>query len=216
MAALHRISYVLTGRRRNGYREKKEGGRKMEGKEGTPALAQWLQQHAVTICCSRWTWYPGNCIKAGGGTYAWIQRAFQTEENNAAIICWQVRSPGLTQPKSSWQLHRDSFQAVSPPGLGPSHQGSGKEHCLICFLQGECQHIWNNSQVVETNPDGASMQRVNVDWHRLGQQTQMDVRAPRTRKYINTEVGPGAFSISRRVKVAMISVYLALRWDSEY
>lgn len=62
-------------------------------------------------------------------------------ENNAPIICWQVRSPGLTQPNSCWQLHRDSFQAVSAPGLGPSHQGSGKEHCHVCFLQGERQHI---------------------------------------------------------------------------
>lgn len=40
--------------------------RKMEGKEEMPALAQWLQQHAVTICGSRWTRYPGNCIKAEG------------------------------------------------------------------------------------------------------------------------------------------------------
>lgn len=35
--------------------------------------------------------------------------------NNAAIICWQVRSPGLAQPQSSLQLHRDPFQAVFPP-----------------------------------------------------------------------------------------------------
>lgn len=52
-------------------REKyEEGGRKMEEKGEMPALAQWLQQHAVTICCSRWTRYPGNCIKAEGASPA--------------------------------------------------------------------------------------------------------------------------------------------------
>lgn len=60
----------------------KEGEeRKMEGKEETPALAQWLQQHTVTICGSRWTRYPGNCIKAEGASTAESRGLFQTEES---------------------------------------------------------------------------------------------------------------------------------------
>ncbi|TWW60595.1 hypothetical protein D4764_05G0006850 [Takifugu flavidus] len=93
-------------------------------------LGQWLQQHAVTICCSRWTLYPGNCIKAEGAS--------------------TTQSTGLFKRRSRGEQCTHHLLA------GPSHQGSGKEHCHVCFLQGECQHIWNNGQVVETNPDGTS------------------------------------------------------------
>lgn len=110
----------------HGCRQKKEGEERLKGKEETPALAQWLQQHAVTICCSRWTRYPGNCIKAEGASPAESRGLFRrrsrlqqcTHHLLAGKITWPYSAkvfPAAPQRLLSGRL--SSRVRTLPPGV---------------------------------------------------------------------------------------------------
>lgn len=124
MAALYLLFYVLTKRKIHGCRLKKDG--KTEGKEETPALAQWLQQHAVTICCSRWTRYPGNCIKAEGASTAESRKLFRrrsrleqcTHHLLAGKITWPYSAKVfLAAPQRLLSGRLSSRVRTLPPGV---------------------------------------------------------------------------------------------------
>lgn len=143
MAALQPLSYVPTQRKTTWLQTKEGGGEERWKEEKRRPL--WLSGCSSTL----WPYAaPGGLgIQATvsrrrghlqmnpGGLFRWRSRQCC---NNAAIICWQVRSPGLTQPQSCRQLHRDPFQVVYPPNPPPSPdpptRGSGEEHCHLCFL----------------------------------------------------------------------------------
>lgn len=106
--------------------EKRRRGRKMEGREETPALAQWLQQHTVTICCSRWTLYPGNCIKAEGasttqstGLFKWRSWGEQCTYHLLAgkITCSYSAKLLLAAPQRLLSGRLSSWVRTLPPGV---------------------------------------------------------------------------------------------------
>lgn len=161
MAALQPLFFLSVPREKlHGCRQKKEGGEeRWKEEKRRPLWLSGLQQHAVAICCSRWTWYPGNCIEAEGAPPDESRGAFQMEEPSMR----QQRGHHLPAGKITWP-HPATVLPAAPqrpvsgclppkhPPPDPPTRGSGEEHCHLCFLQ----HIWNNSQVVGTNPDGAN------------------------------------------------------------
>lgn len=74
------------------------------------------ERHAVTICLSRWTWFPGNCIKAAGA-FAIESRGLFKQRSQREQCSYHLLAGKITWPHwawlSFWQLHKDFIQALS-------------------------------------------------------------------------------------------------------
>lgn len=97
------------------------------------------------------TWRPACCdhmlvqvdlvsrqlYQSSGCICDWIQRTFQkrgVRKNNAAIICQQVRSPGLAEPDFPSGHSTGSSFRLYPVSERHSHKVSGGKHWHFCFI----------------------------------------------------------------------------------
>lgn len=139
----------------------------MEGEEETPALAQWLQQHAVTICCSRWTRYPGNCIKAEGASTDGSGGLFSNGGVGGEQCAHPLLAGKITWPYSAKSLPGSStetpFRPSLHPGWDPPTGGLGRNTATSVFCGESVSTFWDKSQVVETTPDGGVTRGANTD-----------------------------------------------------
>lgn len=106
----------------------------------------------MTICWSRWTRYPGNCIKAVGA-FAIESRGLFKQRSQREQCCYHLSAGKITWPgragRSFWQLHREFIQALSCLGqtLG---QDVWREHWHVCLFSCSemraCQHIHHRAK----------------------------------------------------------------------
>lgn len=91
---------------------------------------------AVTICYSRWTRYPGNCIKAVGA-FAIESRGLFKQRSQREQCCYHLSAGKITwlcwAELSFWQLYRELIQTMSCLGKTLT-QGVWREHWFSCLI----------------------------------------------------------------------------------
>lgn len=159
------VKSFSTGQKKVRYQVKGRERRKESTREGGRDCFGWAavsheERHAVTICYSRWTWYPGNCIKAAGA-FAIESRGLFKQRSQTEQCSYHLSAGKITWPcraeLSFWRLHREFIQTLFCLGKTLAQGVCGET--LACLFHSDLQQRESVStfkapgQVLHTNEE---------------------------------------------------------------